>query len=490
MAFCTFDESAALFDSTPVENMFITEYMLRAPGDFVKVYIYALMLCYHSSERMSLTTMAKDLDMTEEEVERAFRYWARDGLCRQVGDNPVCFKLFNLKQLTLTRAQTPSEQLYNRDFTEEVKRKLGGRELSAQEWGMIYDWIDVYELPEEVVIMLLELEMQKSGGRVSISIADKEAREWARSGICTVEDVEKIVVLRRERENNLRKLLKRMGQARTPSYEERDLYTKWRDDWGFTAQQIEEASKLTVSGTPTMAYLDGILKRRVQSTIKKTHAEEARDFKFYREIFQMLGRTGVTPSEEDQKQISGWLAEGFSEEMIKTAASEVHARNLGGNLEYVQEKLQKWKANGLKTIEEVQAARMHVQMLNAQLREVYAALGVEEKRVSAADRKLLYRWMSEMRMSFELILLAAEYAGKSSRRMETVDRILSDWQRAGISTIEAAREEHEAHVRSMPQTGARQSVSARPQDAMLRYTPEQRRETYSAAVLDFDEEDN
>lgn len=47
MAFCAFDDSAALFDSTPVENMFITEYMLRAPGDFVKVYLYALMLCYH-----------------------------------------------------------------------------------------------------------------------------------------------------------------------------------------------------------------------------------------------------------------------------------------------------------------------------------------------------------------------------------------------------------------------------------------------------------
>ena len=35
MAFCSFDDSAALFDATPVENMFITEYMLRAPGDFV-----------------------------------------------------------------------------------------------------------------------------------------------------------------------------------------------------------------------------------------------------------------------------------------------------------------------------------------------------------------------------------------------------------------------------------------------------------------------
>ena len=44
MAFCAFDEGAAGFDVTPVENMFISEYMLGAPGEYVKVYLYGLML--------------------------------------------------------------------------------------------------------------------------------------------------------------------------------------------------------------------------------------------------------------------------------------------------------------------------------------------------------------------------------------------------------------------------------------------------------------
>ena len=107
MAFCAFDDGAALFDSTPVENMFITEYMLRAPGNFVKVYLYGLMLCYHSAARMSLASMGKDLDMPEEEVERAFRYWEREGLVRRTGDNPVRYTYYNLKQITLTRAENP-----------------------------------------------------------------------------------------------------------------------------------------------------------------------------------------------------------------------------------------------------------------------------------------------------------------------------------------------------------------------------------------------
>ena len=143
MAFCAFDDSAALFDSTPVENMFITEYMLRAPGDFVKVYLYALMLCYHPSPRMSLSAMAKDLDMQEEDVERAFKYWARDGLVRQVGDNPVRFTLANLKQLTLTRAENPGDKLYNEKFIREAERILK-RTLLPEETNLINDWVQVF----------------------------------------------------------------------------------------------------------------------------------------------------------------------------------------------------------------------------------------------------------------------------------------------------------------------------------------------------------
>ena len=263
MAFCAFDDSAALFDSTPVENMFITEYMLRAPGDFVKVYLYALMLCYHPTPRMSLSSMAKDLDMQEEDVDRAFKYWARDGLVRQVSDNPVTYSLYNLKQLTLTRAENPGDKLYNQKFIEEAERILK-RTLLPEETNLINDWIQVFELPEEVVLMLLQIEMENSRGRVSIKIADKRAKEWAQSGVRTVEDVEKIIVLGKEREQQLRKLLARLGQRRAPSEDERAMYKLWIDEWGFTPEAVQEACRETTKGTPTMAYLNGILMRQHQ----------------------------------------------------------------------------------------------------------------------------------------------------------------------------------------------------------------------------------
>ena len=57
-----------------------------------------------------------------------------------------------------------------------------------------------------------------------------------------------------------------------------------------------------------------------------------------------------------------------------------------------------------------------------------------------------------------------------------------------IATVEAARAEHDSHVRGGGARPAQPTV--RTQDTLLRYTPEERRKTYSAAVLDFDEEDS
>jgi len=491
MAFCSFDDSAALFDATPVENMFITEYMLRAPGDFVKVYLYGLMLCYHHAERMSLASMARDLDVTPEDVERAYRYWEREGLVRQTGDNPVCYTYYNLKQITLTRAEKPSEQLYNRYFMDEVRRTLDAQTLGESDYQTILDWVQVYELPEEVVIMLLSNEKEKSRtGRVSFKIANRVAQEWAQSGVKTIEDADRMLVISGQRETELKRLLARLGMRHAPSDDEKALYKKWIDEWGFTPEAVQEACRETTKGTPTMAYLDGILLRQhqlgrhdVQEILGGiTQEKTARDFA--REVFAGLGRTGVTPTEDDLALIDGWRRDGSSDALILLAVAAAHRRAGGGTMDDVGAWLEKWKRQGLTTPEAVTAYNNRQKALNAQLREIYDAAGVEKK-PNQPDRDLLCAWMGEMGMSMELVLLAAQYARGSGAPMMTMNRILSDWQRAGVRTTEAARAEHDSHVRS---TKAPAAQTARTQDIMQRH--QYTAEDYRSMVTDLDEEDS
>ena len=486
MAFCAFDDSAALFDSTPVENMFITEYMLRAPGDFVKVYLYALM-----TPRMSLSSMAKDLDMQEEDVERAFKYWARDGLVRQVGDNPVRFTLANLKQLTLTRAENPGDKLYNEKFIREAERILK-RTLLPEETNLINDWVQVFELPEEVVLMLLQIEMENSRGRVSIKIADRRAKEWAQSGIRTVDDVEKVVVMGREREQQLRRLLARLGQRRAPSEDEKTMYKTWIDEWGFTPEAVQEACRETTKGTPTMAYLNGILMRQhqlgrheaiaLETGMQSEH--EARGFA--REVYAGLGVTGKTPTQDDLDAIETWHEQGAGNELILLAVKAAHSKSGGGNMDDVDSYLQDWRRRGLTTADAVRADSARTRMLNGQLREIYAAAGME-KRPNAPDRDLLCRWAGEMGMTQELILLAAEYARGAGSPMLLIGRILRDWSRAGIATTEAARQEHESHLREAGRSAAG-STAPSGQGGFIKHNYTQ--DDYKRMVVNLDDEED
>ena len=486
MAFCSFDDGAALFDSTPVENMFITEYMLRAPGDFVKVYLYGLMLCYHHAERMSLSSMARDLDLQEEDVERAMRYWARDGLERRTGDNPVRYTYYNLKQITLARAESPGEKLYNRRLVGEIERILDKQEVHPSDYNIIFDWIDVLELPEEVVLMLLQMEKEKSKtGRVKLSYADSVAREWAQSGVKTVEDVEKIVVMKQERERQLRLVLAELGQRRPPSEAEKKAFNKWIDEWGFTYEQIRESCEKTLSGTPSMNYLDAILSRRFQEKPKVRAEEEDKKYRFGRDLLIALGRTGVSPTQRDIELIDNWRRSGYSQQMIMKAAETVHLQKVVGNFRDVDQQLAQWRSSGLANVAEVQTAEMKDRMLDELLIQVYNVFG-SSRRPTKADRQLIGKWIGEMGFSMDMVLLAAQYALPTGASTRTIDKILTQWNQAGIATVQEAQLEHGRHAAG---GGQKAGGTAGAQDQMARYTPEERRVTYGAALVDLDRED-
>ena len=479
--------------------MFITEYMLRAPGNYVKVYLYALMFCYHPSGTMSVESMARDMEMDEQEVIDAFNYWQRNGLVRQVGDNPITYKFSNVKQMTLTRAENPAEQLYDKEFASEIERRMEGRILSPNDYQTIYDWVDVLDLPKEVVLMLLQNEMdqcKKSGHNFSFFVADQHAKQWAQSGVRTIEDVDRIVIIGKQREDELRRLLARLGQRRAPSDDETALYQKWLEDWGFTPEAVQEACRETTKGTPTMAYLDGILLRQhqlgrheaaqLEAGMQREHT--ARDFA--REVYAKLGRTGITPTPDDLAAIQAWREQGADDELILLAVTAAHRRAGGGNMDDVDAYLTRWRERGLTTAEAVRADSARTRALNAQLREIYDAAGLE-KRPNAPDRDLLCRWAGPMHMSQELILQAAEYARGMGAPMLAMGRILESWSRMNITIPAEARREHEDHVRGGGQPARFAPASGyNGAGGFQRYTPEEQRRIYSSAVVDFDEEDD
>ena len=68
---------------TSVENMFINEYMISAPGEYVKVYLFALMYA-DLGETISNEMIAKHLNIEHEDVLKAWTYWENMGVIRKI----------------------------------------------------------------------------------------------------------------------------------------------------------------------------------------------------------------------------------------------------------------------------------------------------------------------------------------------------------------------------------------------------------------------
>ena len=75
MAFCKFSPSYQTKNQTLIDNVFITDFLPKAPDLCVKAYILGLHKCNNADENEnSLEFFAKTLNVCEEDVFSLFKY--------------------------------------------------------------------------------------------------------------------------------------------------------------------------------------------------------------------------------------------------------------------------------------------------------------------------------------------------------------------------------------------------------------------------------
>ena len=366
-----FADKYAMFDATPVENLFIQEYMVRADGDFVKVYLYGLMQCYHPVHSASLSTVARDLGMEVSRVENAFAYWERMGLVQRVGDNPPSWAYRNLKQLELMRAQDDDGLYRYADFNNSLQAQFGAdRLLHPQDFERVYDWIEGLGLPEEGVLMLVSGPIKARGKKFPFKSIDPIARAWAEANVRTIADAEEMSRMYTERYQAIKQVYKKLGKRHQVSEPDEALYERWTREWGFDLPAILAACDETSKGVPTFGYLNGILERMHQQGL---HSEEdlRADLEADRDVkalLRELGMRAASPTDDSRSMLEGFLREGFARETIALAATRVARK--GGRLDALERTLRIWKEAGALSYE---SATAYLKRMDAQRKAQPAA---------------------------------------------------------------------------------------------------------------------
>lgn len=297
---CGFEQGAALMGCTSVQNIFILEYMPKAPELYCKVYLFGLMQC--GCRRLENADLCASLGIDSAKAVEAFLYWQDMGLLRIVEQEPLSVEYLSVQAGPVTGGTRKYAPLVSA-----LRQVCGARVLTPGELSKIYDWIEVFGLEEAAAVMLVRRCMELKGPSVKIQFMDKMAREWAKEGVLTAADAEQRIKLDTELQGGAKAILARWRKGRMATEDELALYKKWTEEWGMTLDEILSACPaMTSSDKPTFAYLNAILEgMRMEGGVQEAIKSAALTEELAREIYSRAGLKGA-PGRREKEAVSTW----------------------------------------------------------------------------------------------------------------------------------------------------------------------------------------
>jgi len=436
MPYCEFPRDHMLFDVTPIENIFLMEHMPHAPGDYVRVYLYGLMLCRYPSEDASAESVARALGIKPEDVVDAFRYWERAGLVMRLSDKPPRYQYISASRAMLS-GEDPQDGAYQyRDFFQQLQYLLGADRLVApQEQAKAIDWIETLRLPEEVVLLLVETQVEKAKKagkslRYLFRDMDAVALRWANEDVRDIDRAQEWLKRDGAAAQAAKAVLRQMSLRRAPTLDEIRMAENWVGELGMSKEDIAAACKeMTKTANPSFAYLNTILTRR-------SRGEGIDHFEEIKRVLAALGAPGM-PTEAQSAVYTKLLSEGFDHEAIVFAAGQCSQKGKK-TFEDLERRLGAWKREGITSksaAEEYARRREPGEKLMAQ---IYEILGLSA-RPSPSDVGAAVNWLSAFPQ--DVILFAAERSKGMLKPVGYMTKILREWQIKGVRDLESARAE-------------------------------------------------
>lgn len=299
---------------TTVSDIFIDQYMPKANGEFVKVYLYLLRATGSGAGIATISEIADHFSNTEADIIRALNYWASEGILQlqsgadgqimginlcslsvsgmqaaqsniqsAVADNAAQNNLQNISTADIRMQDSVVEKLksqttdkpassqkeYTLDEIKEFRKNPDISELffiietylkhtlSSSDTNMVLYWLDELHFSTDLVEYLVEYCITK--GHSSLRYMNKVALGWADAGIKTVDQAKDDAAAHSQIYYSVMKALGITGRNLVDS--EVSLINKWVGEYGFDIELVKAACSKTISAIqkPSFEYTDSIL---------------------------------------------------------------------------------------------------------------------------------------------------------------------------------------------------------------------------------------
>lgn len=248
-----------------VPGIFVTNNMFGLDEISLKLYLYIKFLIDNNLS-FDISDIAKKLSVKTYDIENAFNTLEDEDLILKTADG---YELMDVKEQEINKTYIPKLKPVKAAKTITEQKRMAAatainesffQGIMALSWYVdISTLFEKYGFDEDVMIALFHECSERRA--LKKNYVFKVAENWYKGGVKTFEQLEDYLTAQEEYSKIKSKIKSRLRLNRTFTEYEEAYILNWIQKYKYTFNEIDYAIKKTIAkGTPSIGYIDGILK--------------------------------------------------------------------------------------------------------------------------------------------------------------------------------------------------------------------------------------
>lgn len=323
---------------TTVSDIFIDQYMPKANGEFVKVYLYLLRATGSGAGIATISEIADHFSNTEADIIRALNYWASEGILQLQSGADGQIMGINLCSLSVSGVQAAQSNIQSTVADNAAQNNLQNSVVNnaAQNISTVNT-----RMHDSVVEKLKSQTPDKAASSQKEYTLD-EIKEFRKNP-----DISELFFI-------IETYLKH-----TLSSTDTNMVLYWLDELHFSTDLVEYLVEYCITkGHSSLRYMNKVALGWADAGIKtvdQAKDDAAAHSQIYYSVMKALGITGRNLVDSEVSLINKWVGEyGFDIELVKAACSKTISAIQKPSFEYTDSILANWRKKDVHTLKDVE----------------------------------------------------------------------------------------------------------------------------------------
>ena len=336
---------------TTVSDIFIDQYMPKANGEFVKVYLYLLRATGSGAGIATISEIADHFSNTEADIIRALNYWASEGILQLQSGADGQIMGINLCSLSVSGMQAAQSNIQSAVADNAAQNNLQNSVVNNATQNNLQNGV-VNNAAQN--ISTANIQMQDSVvEKLKSQTTDKTASSQKEY---TLDEIKEF---RKNPDISELFFIIETYLKHTLSSTDTNMVLYWLDELHFSTDLVEYLVEYCITkGHSSLRYMNKVALGWADAGIKtvdQAKDDAAAHSQIYYSVMKALGITGRNLVDSEVSLINKWVGEyGFDIELVKAACSKTISAIQKPSFEYTDSILANWRKKDVHTLKDVE----------------------------------------------------------------------------------------------------------------------------------------